>query len=405
MDTGSRAALQQTTKSGTPVSLVRIVALLLMLTVGVGILVLAMSNDEASNRDYTEYWAVGHQLIHNRNPYDSKAILRIVDPTETHKNMILRNPPPALFITLPLGFFTVTMGAVLWSLALIAGLMGSIRLLRAMEVNPPEHAHLIGYIFPPALACLLAGQIGIFLLLGVTLFLRFHHSRPFLAGAALLVCVLKPHLFLPFLIALVGWIVVDKAYRVLAGATAALISSAVLVCALDPGIWSQYVTAERGEKIPDLFIPCLSGIFRLLIARHAFWVQFLPEIVGCSWAVWYFRKHKQRWDWKDRGPVLLLVSVLVAPYAWFTDEALLLSAIMAGFYRTCISRAAINAFGVLAGIALLEVLAGVPLTSPYYLWTAPAWLLWYLIATSRSAPVCPTCTNDQSPGKVQLQET
>jgi hypothetical protein len=33
-------------------------------------------------------------------------------------------------------------------------------------------------------------------------------------------------------------------------------------------------------------------------------------------------------------------------------------------------------------VALIEVVAGVPLTSGFYLWTAPAWLLWYLSVPS-----------------------
>ena len=404
------AATQQISNTGTPTSLVRVIAVLLMLSVGVGVLVLTMSNDQAGSRDYFEYWAVGHQLIHNQNPYDSRAIVQLVDRTEKRKNMILRNPPYALLITLPLGFFSLKTGAVLWSLALIGALMGSIRILRALEVNPPEQIHLAGYVFGPALACLLAGQIGIFLLLGVALFLRFHHSRPFLAGASLLICALKPHLFLPALIALVGWIMVEKAYRVLAGAVVALIASTVLICVLDPRVWSQYLTAEPGEKIQNLFVPCLSVVFRIAINRNAFWLQFLPEIAGCGWAVWYFRKHRYSWNWKEQGPVLLMVSVLVAPYAWFTDEALLLPAIMAGLYRTRTSKACINGFGVLAGIALLEVLAGVPLTSAYYLWTAPAWLVWYLIASSRIASRnvsrngTETCIKDPSRGETQLQK-
>jgi hypothetical protein len=403
MNTAAKAAPRQLPKSGTPIKLVRVIAVLLMLTVGVSILVLAMNNDEAGNRDYWGYWAAGHQLIHHQNPYDSKAIVRMVDPTGKRKSMVLRNPPYALFITLPLGLLSLKTGAVLWSLALIGALMGSIRVLRTMEVNPPEQLHLIGYVFGPALACLLAGQIGIFLLVGVTIFLRFHRSRPYLAGAALLICALKPHLFLPFLIALVGWIVVEKAYRVLAGAVIAVVASTVLTCVLDPGIWSQYVSAERGEKIQNLFIPCLSVLFRIATNRNVFWLQFLPELAGCGWAVWYFKRNRHHWHWKEHAPVLLLVSVLVAPYAWFTDESLLLPAIMAGLYRACNSRASINVFAVLAGIALLEVVAGVPLASVYYLWTAPAWLVWYLIASSRSAPDHTTCT-DRCPGEAQLQE-
>jgi hypothetical protein len=97
----------------------------------------------------------------------------------------------------------------------------------------------------------------------------------------------------------------------------------------------------------------------------------------------------------------LLVSVLVAPYAWFTDEALLLPAIMAGLYRTCTSKVSINVFGVLAGIALLEVLAGVPLASGYYVWTAPAWFLWYLIASSRASSGTDNCAERRTPAEIQ----
>jgi hypothetical protein len=32
-------------------------------------------------------------------------------------------------------------------------------------------------------------------------------------------------------------------------------------------------------------------------------------------------------------------------------------------------------------VALIEVLESVQLTSPFYLWTTPAWLAWYLVAT------------------------
>ena len=52
--------------------------------------------------------------------------------------------------------------------------------------------------------CLQAGQISIVFLFGVVLFLLFYESRPWLAGAALVPCALKPHLFLPFAIVLLS---------------------------------------------------------------------------------------------------------------------------------------------------------------------------------------------------------
>jgi len=366
----------------------RMLAAAAMVAVGIFILSFAMTENNALDRDYTEYWAVGHQLIHHRNPYDSAEILKLLHDSgstaSTH--MILRNPPTALFMTLPLGFVGVKAGAVLWSLALVVSLMASIRMIWIMQGRPPDRLNLIGYIFPPALACLLAGQLGAILLLGITSFLYFHRSSPFLAGVALLLCSLKPHLFLPFGVVLLVWIVLRRSCLVLAGALVALTASFVISLLLDPPIWSQYAHGERGENIQNLFIPCVSLVLRVLINRNAFWLQFVPAFAACVWAIWYFWKRRDRWSWADDVPLLLLVSVLVAPYAWFTDETILVPAILAGLYRASNAGRSLIPFGCVAGLALLEVFLNVPLPSGLYLWTAPAWLAWYLYAVRGTAP-------------------
>ena len=110
----------------------------------------------------------------------------------------MRNPPSALLLTLPLGFFGLRAGALLWSLFLLACLVLSVRMLWAMHGRPRNQLHWLGYTFAPALDCLMSGQMSLFVLLGLVLFLRLHRSRPFLAGASLWLCMLKPHLFLPF---------------------------------------------------------------------------------------------------------------------------------------------------------------------------------------------------------------
>lgn len=209
----------------------RSAAALLMLAVGVSILAFAMRGSDVANRDFITYWAAGQQLVHHQNPYDGPEILRIEQAAgyAHDRPFFMRNPPTAFFLVLPLGFVGVRTGGILWSLALIAALMGSVRMLWILNGRPPDRLHMVGYLFPPALSCLLGGQIGIFLLLGVVLFLYFHQSKPFLAGAALLLCSLKPHLFIPFGVVLLVWIFVSKSYRILAGAAVALISATSLV--------------------------------------------------------------------------------------------------------------------------------------------------------------------------------
>ena len=360
----------------------RIVAAVGLAAAGVGILVLIAKSNNAGQRDFISYWAAGHQLIRGANPYDGAAIQpleRAAGYTLSYR-LIMRNPPTALFLALPLGFAGPNTGLILWLMALLASLIASIRMIWSMHGRPDNRLHLLGYCFAPVMECLMAGQLGIFLLLGIVLFLYFHKSQPALAGAALLLCAGKPHLFLPFGIVLLLWVVVQKAYRILAGFCIALLASCTLAFCFDPLVWSQYSRMMSTSGIMGEIVPTLSEFFRLLVHRDAAWLQFLPQAAGSGWALWYFWTRRDRWSWLDQGLLLLLVSVLCAPYALLTDEAVLLPAVLAGIYRAEDSGRSLLPFGLIAGAAMIEVFAEIPMTSVFYLWTTPAWLAWYLYA-------------------------
>jgi hypothetical protein len=209
-----------------------------------------------------------------------------------------------------------------------------------------------------------------------------HQRRPFLAGAALLLCALKPHLFLPFAVVLLLWCFVRKAYGILAGFCAALAASCALAFCLDHHAWFQYSQMMRAGGALNEAVPVLSVSLRFLLDRNAVGLQFLPQAGACAWALWYFWTRRNRWNWMDHGLLVLLVSAMCTPFGWFTDETMLLPAVLAGLYRAAESRRSLLPLGLIAGIALIEVLARVQLTSPFYLWTTPAWLAWYLYATS-----------------------
>jgi hypothetical protein len=158
----------------------RMAAAACMLAISVCILAFAMSGNNAANRDFLCYWAAGHQLVNHGNPYDGPAILRLERQAgfTDSRPFFMRNPPTAFFMAWPLGFVGVRTGAVLWSLGLVGALMISIRLLWIMHGRPIDRVHLIGYCFAPVLACLLAGQIGIFLLLASCFFSTFTRRAP-----------------------------------------------------------------------------------------------------------------------------------------------------------------------------------------------------------------------------------
>jgi len=82
----------------------------------------------------------------------------------------------------------------------------------------------------------------------------------------------------------------------------------------------------------------------------------------------------------DQGMIVLLVSVACSPYSWFSDQALLFPAILAGMLAAENRAPKWILLGLIVAGSLPGVLFAIELPSPFYVWTAPAWLLWYLFA-------------------------
>jgi hypothetical protein len=354
----------------------------------IGILALGVNDQYAASRDFIEYWAAGQQLIQHANPYDPESILRIERAMGMRENepQVSFSPPIALCLLLPLGLVSAKTGFIVWLLAIIGSLLLSIWLIWILNGRPDSAYHFCGYLFAPAVACLLLGQIGTFLLLGVVLFLYWYERRPWLAGAVLLPCVWKPHLFLPFFIVLFLWSVSRREYRIVAGFCVAALASYGLTLYFDPHVWSQYLQMMKSTSGRlHGYVPTLSVTLRFLIAPRAVWLQFVPITAACLWATWHFWTRRHRWSWLDQGSWVLLVSAACTPYAWFTDEAILLPAVLYGVYRAAQLGRSLMPIAVAGVAALIEVCAFGHIASTHYLWTVPAWMGWYIYAARSSA--------------------
>jgi hypothetical protein len=344
----------------------------------------------AGARDFVVYWATGQQLAHHANPYETEAMGRLergagLDPG--YGILYMRNPPWGLPIALPLGLVGVRFGALLWSLTLLGCLFLSVRILGDLHGQPRSLLNWLGYSFAPALMCVIIGQTSLFALLGLALFLRLLERRPFLAGMALWLCTLKPHLFLAFALVLAIWIVLERSYRVVLGLAVAMAASLGLTWLIAPAAWTQYEHMIRISGIEEQFIPCVGVALRLWVNPQSRLLQYLPAIAGCTWGVvWYWRK-RGSWDWKSDGNLLMLVSLASAPYCWLFDQALAIPALLFGAYVTR-SRVLLAALALGSVAIEAALIMGVKLPSPLFVWTAPLWLCWYLLATAlRKSPV------------------
>ncbi len=373
----------------------KIVAALSLLAMLVWFLVSRQQRIRASvaDRDSIAYWAAARLLIDHQDPYSAPSVLTLQrgQGYQAEKPLVLRTPPWSLWMVLPLGWLNAYWAWVLWLAVLLTSLLVSMRLSWRMYgdgARPPTVFLLAGYLFAPVPACLVAGQLGLVLLLGIVLFFIFEERHPWLAGAVLLIPFAKPHLFTLLWPILAIWIARRKKWTMAGGFSVAFSLSVVIAWAFDPAVFSHYREMLRQASIQYEFIPAVSGVVRLIFFRRLFWAQFLPMMAAFGWSAWYYWKNRSIWTWKTHGPALLVASVLTTPYAWMTDETILLPAILQGVlwvYQakaklTLKSQLVIFVFACLDVLLLLLLRAKIPFATGIYFWSSLVWVSLYLYA-------------------------
>lgn len=338
-------------------------------------------------QDWISYWATGQQIVRHANPYDSAAIVQLERAhglnLRTHV-LIARNPPSALWTMAPLGHLPFYPGGLLWRMlqAVLVGLC--VYLWWVRSGRPPGRWHLLAIPFIGTLACVSSGQSTAFVLLGVTLYASLLYHRQFAAGAALSLCAFKPHLFLPFAIVLVLWTAKHRAYRLILGLLAAFACQLLFAYWVDNHVFTDYLSAMRAEGINDQFMPAIAVVLRFVVDRHAMWLGFLPVSIASVWAVWYLVRRWQAGEWGDQIPLILLVSLIAAPYAWIVDSVLLIPAIVV-LAPHCSERARAVLL-LLMSVSTFQYFLAANMDSPWLLWQIPAFLGWYLYARNTVAP-------------------
>lgn len=355
------------------------------------------STGTTAHKDFICFWAAGRLLLNHANPYDAAAVFALEKSAgySAAQPLIMWNTPYSLWLSILSALFSPIKGAAFWILLVTGSIVASIRMLWNIHGRPPDRLHLLGYLFAPTFACTVFGQMSSFLLLGVVGFLYWHRRRPLLAGPCISLLALKPQVVLPFGLVLLVWIVIGKRYRVLLGAMAGMAMAMAVPLWFRPSIWLDYLPIYHTAVDSSIIIPTVSSLLRIGIARNVQWLQFVPAILGGIWAVVYFARHKVDWDWNRHAPLLLLVSVFVAPYSWFFDEIVVLPAILAAAYCSAEHDRSLLGFAILDVAALLLIFFTVPVQSGAYIWTTTAWLGWYLFATRsiREQPVLAVATS------------
>jgi hypothetical protein len=228
------------------------------------------------------------------------------------------------------------------------------------------------------------GQITPLILAGLTVFLfLLRRQRYLLAGACLLAVGLKPHLLYLVLLALLLWTIQNKRWPLALSAIFFYACSTLAAIAFNHNVLNCF----HGTVSAAMDFPCgVGGVLRSIFGMQHRWLQFLPTAIGTAWFARYWIRNRLRWTWEEHLPLLLLVSLGTAPYAWADDYILALPAFIA--LAVAISRTRTD-WLIASGLYLVVqyfISNVVGIGSQAWMVTANLlWLVLYLIGTASVA--------------------
>ena len=344
--------------------------------------------------DYLGYWAAARITVQGHNPYSPEWIQSLQSQTELSNELVevLDNspwllptwsPPSTFPLLMPLAVLNYEFSRVAWFLVNIFVTIFCAETLWRLYSGALKMrwvSWLLAFSFIPVLDAVKKGQIGILILLGIVGFLYFQDKkRPWLAGIALALLVIKPHVAYLFLLSVFIWSFYNRKWSVILGFTLTILGMTIISSLFSPTIVSDYLYAIINYPPSDWLTPTIGGFLRLLFGGEHFWLQFISLLFGIGWLMFYWIKYRKNWDWLSQTPLIVLVSLLTAAYGWSFDQPAALVAIIQIFVLVSVfpsKKASSLIFATYIMINVLNIIS--PGNEIFLVWLAPVLLLWYL---------------------------
>lgn len=291
--------------------------------------------------DFVTYWAAGHLFLTGQHPYSPSQILHLehlINPLFARPQLMLC-PPWTLPLFALAGGMSYHTAHLLWFVLSIT--LDGLSAIGLWAYFGGERSKLwipllIAATFLQMGASEAVGQITPLILASLTAFLLLAKKEHyFLAGLCLFGLGIKPHLLYLVFLAILIWIVRQRRWPVLAGAL--LIS---LVALAISALYNPYSLDYLHQSYPAAIATAcgIGGLLRGIFGLQHAWLQYLPTVIGTLWFIWYTWRRRAQWSWQRDLPILTMVSIASAPYAWYHDFILILPAIIAlaarGAYRS-----------------------------------------------------------------------
>ena len=363
---------------------------ILLIILALGLFILAREAHRLKANDFIGYWSASRIIMEGGNPYSVDELLRVqkLGGLTRQQPHIVFNPPWALPFIMLFGALNRQEGQVLWMFAQIGAILFCTNQTWQIYGGQKKKywvAWFVAFTFGPVVAAIVfQGQISPLILIGLVGFLVYidKPGKTWIAGAFLVLVLVKPQVPYLFFIAFLLWSIFYKKWSVLIGFISIFALVNIIVLAFDPSIFSQYIQCIQNNAPTAWGTPTIGTYLRLLFSPAKFILVFLPPLMGIAWLVYYLIKKIRVWNWKREMPIILFISTLTSAYIWTYDLVVLLIPVLMSFIlilglkKRWISGAFVIVYIM---IDLLYLRLHLILDDLKFIWFAPLILVWYLI--------------------------
>jgi hypothetical protein len=359
-------------------------------------------------QDFVQYWTAFHFFVQGQNPYDPAATqaLQCSLGHDCNHVLIAWNPPWVLILMAPVLWLPFSLAAKAWILVgLVLGITSVFLVTKCYGagIRVVLYAIVGMFINTPMLLSLGYGQTGLLVLFGCALLLhgRSKTKSNLQQAVALIILLVKPHLFLLVGVALLWDEMANKRWALIAYTTAILTLMIATLMLVNPHVMQVWVDHFGGSstgsgvvRLREWNTPTVGNFLRLamkgLLGEGADALLIATPLCSALFlAIWLRRQPSL--CWQLILPPLLVLSMWVAPYGWAYDWAVMGVLQAALLCRLVVSGSNRRLWIATAVIVVAQTIAayltfGLQLSLEMLIWLPAVQIaLWYC-ATALSGP-------------------
>lgn len=308
-----------------------IVALGIILSIGI-----SFYNPWKGGGDFLAYWSAAHLFVHGGNPYNQAEMSSLEYLIDSERFSVSTglisawNPPWLILILLPIGLLPYDIAIPTWIFfnTFLIGMALIITWKLCMGDQKSRgilFIYLAGFLFVETLSYLAIGQITSLVLLGIVLVIwLLGRDLDILAGIALLLTTIKPHISYFFILLLFIWIIQNHRWKVLIGFISAAIISMVIFWIFIPSWIKDYALLVGTLPYDSVYTSTIGNFisvkFNISIFKYSavlliFIIKPLSKLITKE-------------GWLTTTNIALLSSIPLSPFGFNFDQIVILPAIV-----------------------------------------------------------------------------